>query len=189
MGRAPCCDKANVKRRPWIPEEDAALKTYVQTHGTGGNWIALPLKAASQLPGRTDNDVKNCWNTKLKKKLLAGKSTSFNIDNNGGFSFTNAADVGYGFSVSSTSQSLPLDPVMQFNSHPSCSNLDNSHNSNVIVVSSLEGSAGNGYVEDSGSVLVDAHHHEQQQQFSYEFPYEFINGGEIGVPSLADFSC
>ena len=27
---------------------------------------------ASHLPGRTDNDVKNYWNTKLKKKLLAG---------------------------------------------------------------------------------------------------------------------
>ncbi|XP_028806978.1 transcription factor RAX2-like [Neltuma alba] len=121
MGRAPCCDKANVKRGPWSPEEDATLRTYVQTHGTGGNWIALPRKAglrrcgkscrlrwlnylrpdikhggfteeedniictlygqmgsrwsaiASQLPGRTDNDVKNYWNTKLKKKLMTGK--------------------------------------------------------------------------------------------------------------------
>jgi len=27
---------------------------------------------ASKLPGRTDNDVKNYWNTKLKKKLWAG---------------------------------------------------------------------------------------------------------------------
>lgn len=34
---------------------------------------------ASQLPGRTDNDVKNYWNTKLKKKLLAaGKTTPYN---------------------------------------------------------------------------------------------------------------
>lgn len=45
MGRAPCCDKAKVKRGPWSPEEDATLKTYLQKHGTGGNWIALPLKA------------------------------------------------------------------------------------------------------------------------------------------------
>lgn len=30
---------------------------------------------ASQLPGRTDNDVKNYWNTKLKKRLRSGKIT------------------------------------------------------------------------------------------------------------------
>ncbi|KAK2356755.1 transcription factor RAX3 [Trifolium repens] len=118
MGRAPCCDKANVKRGPWSPEEDSKLKSYIQQHGTGGNWIALPNKIglkrcgkscclrwlnylhpnlkhgsfseeeeniicslytnigsrwsviAAQLPGRTDNDIKNYWNTKLKKKLL-----------------------------------------------------------------------------------------------------------------------
>lgn len=44
MGRAPCCDKANVKRGPWSPEEDAKLKAYIDHHGTGGNWIALPQK-------------------------------------------------------------------------------------------------------------------------------------------------
>ncbi|WVZ69260.1 hypothetical protein U9M48_018073 [Paspalum notatum var. saurae] len=119
MGRAPCCDKTSVKRGPWSPEEDELLRSYVQNHGTGGNWIALPHKAglnrcgkscrlrwlnylrpdikhggyteqedrvicslynsigsrwsiiASKLPGRTDNDVKNYWNTKLKKKALA----------------------------------------------------------------------------------------------------------------------
>ncbi|RLM93039.1 transcription factor RAX2-like [Panicum miliaceum] len=119
MGRAPCCDKTSVKRGPWSPEEDELLRSYVQNHGTGGNWIALPHKAglnrcgkscrlrwlnylrpdikhggyteqedriicslynsigsrwsiiASKLPGRTDNDVKNYWNTKLKKKAVA----------------------------------------------------------------------------------------------------------------------
>ncbi|RWW26060.1 hypothetical protein GW17_00009574 [Ensete ventricosum] len=76
MGRAPCCDKANVKKGPWSPEEDAKLKAYIEENGTGGNWIALPHKIglwsiiAAQLPGRTDNDVKNYWNTKLQKKLF-----------------------------------------------------------------------------------------------------------------------
>jgi Myb-like DNA-binding domain len=45
MGRAPCCDKANVKRGPWSPEEDETLRNYIEKHGSGGNWIALPKKA------------------------------------------------------------------------------------------------------------------------------------------------
>ncbi|KAF6139667.1 hypothetical protein GIB67_002472 [Kingdonia uniflora] len=99
MGRAPCCDKANVKRGPWSPEEDMALKTYLERHGPAGNWISLPQKAvlltssfdfffrpqamrwsviASRLPGRTDNDVKNYWNTRLKKKLVSASLTRYN---------------------------------------------------------------------------------------------------------------
>ncbi|KAL9660540.1 hypothetical protein QQ045_025355 [Rhodiola kirilowii] len=124
MGRAPCCDKANVKKGPWSPEEDTKLKDYIEKNGTGGNWISLPQKAglrrcgkscrlrwlnylrpnirhgefseeedrvictlyatigsrwsiiAAQLPGRTDNDIKNYWNTKLKKKLMAFAASS-----------------------------------------------------------------------------------------------------------------
>lgn len=45
MGRAPCCDKANVKKGPWSPEEDSKLKEYIEKYGTGGNWIAFPQKA------------------------------------------------------------------------------------------------------------------------------------------------
>ncbi|XP_071726898.1 transcription factor MYB36-like [Rutidosis leptorrhynchoides] len=124
MGRAPCCDKANVKKGPWSPEEDAKLKDYIEKYGTGGNWIALPQKIgikrcgkscrlrwlnylrpnikhggfseeedniicslyisigsrwsiiAAQLDGRTDNDIKNYWNTRLKKKLLGRRKQS-----------------------------------------------------------------------------------------------------------------
>lgn len=49
MGRAPCCDKANVKKGPWSPEEDSALKAYIEKNGTGGNWIALPQKIGTRL--------------------------------------------------------------------------------------------------------------------------------------------
>lgn len=47
MGRAPCCDKASVKRGPWAPEEDELLRSYVRSHGAVGNWIALPHKAGT----------------------------------------------------------------------------------------------------------------------------------------------
>ncbi|KAJ6300054.1 hypothetical protein OIU76_020947 [Salix suchowensis] len=53
MGRAPCCDKATVKRGPWSPEEDAKLKEFIEIHGTGGNWIALPLKAGLKRCGKS----------------------------------------------------------------------------------------------------------------------------------------
>ncbi|KAJ0979299.1 hypothetical protein J5N97_014773 [Dioscorea zingiberensis] len=69
MGRPPCCDRSTVKRGLWTAEEDAKLLAYTSTHGTG-NWTSVPKKAANQLPGRTDNDVKNYWNTKLSKKLV-----------------------------------------------------------------------------------------------------------------------
>nr|UBX89880.1 transcription factor MYB80 [Gerbera hybrid cultivar] len=45
---------------------DAEEQIIVRLHSVLGNrWSVI----AAQLPGRTDNDVKNHWNTKLKKKL------------------------------------------------------------------------------------------------------------------------
>lgn len=46
MGRPPCCDKANVKRGPWTPEEDAKILAYVASHGIG-NWTLVPQKAGT----------------------------------------------------------------------------------------------------------------------------------------------
>ncbi|KAJ6760592.1 F14D16.11-RELATED [Salix purpurea] len=68
MVRPPWCDKLNGKRGPWTADEDSKMLAHVAKHGTG-NWTAVPRKAAQQLPGRTDNDVKKCWNSRLRKKL------------------------------------------------------------------------------------------------------------------------
>ncbi|EYU27561.1 hypothetical protein MIMGU_mgv1a025216mg, partial [Erythranthe guttata] len=84
-GRAPCCDRSKVRTGPWSTAEDLRLTTFIQKNGHT-NWRALPKhagllrcgkscrlrwsKIASCLPGRTDNEIKNVWNTHLKKRLL-----------------------------------------------------------------------------------------------------------------------
>ncbi|KAJ6370052.1 hypothetical protein OIU76_028342 [Salix suchowensis] len=52
MGRPPCCDKSNVKRGLWTPEEDAKILAYVSNHGTG-NWTLVPKKAGLNRCGKS----------------------------------------------------------------------------------------------------------------------------------------
>ncbi|WZZ21307.1 hypothetical protein YC2023_122694 [Brassica napus] len=44
MGRIPCCEKENVKRGQWTPEEDNKLASYIAQHGTR-NWRLIPKNA------------------------------------------------------------------------------------------------------------------------------------------------
>ncbi|KAL6975130.1 hypothetical protein U1Q18_023925 [Sarracenia purpurea var. burkii] len=55
--------RPDLKHGQFSDEEEQII---VKVHSVVGNRWSL---IAGQLPGRTDNDVKNHWNTKLKKKL------------------------------------------------------------------------------------------------------------------------
>lgn len=48
MGRIPCCEKDNVKRGQWTPEEDNKLSSYIAQHGTR-NWRLIPKNAGLSL--------------------------------------------------------------------------------------------------------------------------------------------
>ncbi|MBA0677832.1 hypothetical protein Goari_019220 [Gossypium aridum] len=56
--------RPDIKRGKFSHEEE---QTILNLHSILGNkWSAI----ASHLPGRTDNEIKNFWNTHLKKKLI-----------------------------------------------------------------------------------------------------------------------
>ncbi|VAI86869.1 unnamed protein product [Triticum turgidum subsp. durum] len=94
MGRSPCCEKAHTNKGAWTREEDERLVAHscrlrwinylrpdlkrgnfsrdedeliVKLHSLLGNKWSL---IAARLPGRTDNEIKNYWNTHIRRKLL-----------------------------------------------------------------------------------------------------------------------
>ncbi|GJM94507.1 hypothetical protein PR202_ga11155 [Eleusine coracana subsp. coracana] len=81
-------DEGDLRRGPWTMEEDVLLVNYIAKHGEG-RWNSLARSAASllasslkmhsrhisssnlriaqHLPGRTDNEIKNYWRTRVQK--------------------------------------------------------------------------------------------------------------------------
>ncbi|CAN6805682.1 unnamed protein product [Brassica oleracea] len=56
--------RPDIKRGRFSPEEE---QTILNLHAVVGNkWSTI----ANNLPGRTDNEIKNFWNTHLKKKMI-----------------------------------------------------------------------------------------------------------------------
>ncbi|KAJ6372951.1 hypothetical protein OIU76_027314 [Salix suchowensis] len=62
------CDKREASKGAWTAKEDQKLAQAIEIHGPR-RWSSIAAKAAGRLPGRTDNEIKNYWNSHLSKKI------------------------------------------------------------------------------------------------------------------------
>ncbi|KAK0572078.1 hypothetical protein LWI29_025749 [Acer saccharum] len=64
------CNKKEANRGAWTPEEDQKLAQVIEMHGPK-KWTFVAAKA-----GRTDNEIKNYWNSHLSKKIKQNQKQS-----------------------------------------------------------------------------------------------------------------
>ncbi|KAI4323218.1 hypothetical protein L6164_022842 [Bauhinia variegata] len=187
--------RPDVKRGSFTEEEEA---TIIRLHGALGNKWA---KIASHLPGRTDNEIKNVWNTHLKKKLQPKTSGSSDEELKQESTITSSSPSSSSVSdgtpntgnSATASESKPL--PMQVDSEKQVSMGINGGITEAIKESSSASTLSQDPLNISNSSELNMYRPEEPSVLNYMGPYDVNNtladvdekpNGEFDIPSLDD---
>ncbi|XP_028774864.1 transcription factor MYB87 [Neltuma alba] len=149
--------RPDIRRGRFTPEEE---KLIISLHGVVGNrWAHI----ASHLPGRTDNEIKNYWNSWIKKKIRKPSSVSSNTSaqtsgdhhhHHPQYNFNNPNQLDFGNQDNLTTKPPPVHQDTIFSS--TCPLF-------MFDTSSLDGSATTTTILDNHNARPEMliHHHQQ----------------------------
>nr|URY18976.1 MYB protein [Zanthoxylum bungeanum] len=161
--------RPDIKHGGFTEEEDNIICSLYLS--IGSRWSVI----ASRLPGRTDNDVKNYWNTKLNKKFMEGKVCRQNNSAQVSASIPELGTDDYGNSTNYSSKNpYPGSEVTFPSTKTSNGTMSSSLEASSLSVSSsstlennfVSWSAKYGNVKDERRLL----------EFCFESSYEFLEG-------------